>query len=182
MACAPQIRRLIELASITSNDIVCDLGFGDGSLLCSILELTGCCGIGCEIDGSLVLRARTAPAVKRLGSRLELTEALILPFMESAKFSRATVCFVFLVPQQLAQMLPALHAFLSRPGTRVLAERFEVAGLCCTGRISAIADDTSDALGYFSGRGSAFLYECEQLVAAKVDKSRCQTGECNCAL
>lgn len=158
-----QVQRIVELASIVPADVVCDLGFGDASLICGVLEAAGCSGIGCEVDGNLVSDARASAAVVRLGSRLVLTEALITPFMESSAFDTATVVFLFHTPMQLAQLAPALSAFLSsRPGVRVISERFEVPGLTRSGSVLGVDDDDANSAAgdyfYGSSRPACFLY------------------------
>jgi hypothetical protein len=140
-----QIDRLISLACITSEDVVADLGFGDASLLCGVLERANCSGIGCDIDHNLVESARCSVAVTTLGSRLVLTEGLIIPFMSSSAFLSATVVFLFLVPAQLADMSEQVSLFLTKPGARVIASRFEIPGIVCSHSLPALADDRDEA-------------------------------------
>jgi hypothetical protein len=95
-----------------------------------------------------------------------LSESSIEAFVGSAGFAAATVVFVFLVPAQLAEILPLLQRFLARPGTRLISERFEVAGLECAEKIATASSEEEATLGatadaeYFKGsrRPAAFLY------------------------
>lgn len=36
-----QVARLVSLADITPDDVVCDLGFGDAALLCGLVKAAG---------------------------------------------------------------------------------------------------------------------------------------------
>ena len=82
---------------------------------------------------------------------------------------------------QLAQMAPALRVFLSsRPEVRIVSERFEVAGLTCSGSILEVADDEeaqSEAGDYFgSRRPGAFLYNSTFVAEASDSKIEMPDG------
>ena len=75
---AEQFGRLVALGSIEPGDVVCDLGFGDGALLCGLVKLAGCTGCGCEVDAALVVRARALAASSGLTAHVVmLTESPI---------------------------------------------------------------------------------------------------------
>lgn len=166
-----QVDRLLALASVTAEDTVCDLGFGEAALLIDTCQRTKCAGVGVEINGALVSKARIAAADGGLSSpQLVLKEGLMDAFLLSPEFQRATVVFVFLVPQQLAQILPQLRTFLLRPGCRIISERYEILGLTQTGELVANGTRSdgggnvsgcgvgTEANGYFGRPGAAYLY------------------------
>lgn len=173
-----QITRLVALASILKNDIVCDLGFGDGALLCGMAQSTGCKVCGCEIDANLVLRAQGLVASLRMGANVKLTESGIARYMLSPDFLQATVIFCFLVPSQLEAIRPALETAMSL-GTRVVTQRYEIPGLehvrcvdhgqelqhVASAALDGIADDADECQRYFPNAGPAFLYACAGLPA-----------------
>ena len=71
-----QSDRVIELARVTSRDIVCDLGFGDAQFLLHVAASTGCRCIGCEVNGDLVAQAAAkVVAAGEVGSRVALSQA-----------------------------------------------------------------------------------------------------------
>ena len=67
------------------------------------------------------------------------TEGLIDAFLLSPQFDNVTLVVVFLVPQHLAQILPALQKFLRRPGARIVSERYQIEGLRQSGQLEAAA-------------------------------------------
>ena len=177
-----QVERVLTLARVTAADRLCDLGFGEGALLIDAIQRTNCSGVGVEINGRMVESARAAATrVGLLAPQLVLTEGLIDAFLRSPQFDDVTLVFVFLVPQHLAQILPALRAFLRRPGARIVSERYEIKGLRKTGQLEA-AGSQADSNGsggansgageevdgaalrssYFGRSNAAYLYEGER--------------------
>src|SRR5437867_9645457 len=49
---------MLQLAHVTSSDVVCDLGSGDGRIVIAAATQYGARGIGVELDGKLVKQAR----------------------------------------------------------------------------------------------------------------------------
>ena len=123
-----QFGRLVELGAILKSDVVCDLGFGDGALLCGIVQLAECNGCGCEINGDLVASARALAASSGLDQSIVLTESPISRFALSSEFRRATVIVCFLVPGQLQELIPAFEAAM-RLGVRIITQRYPIPGL-----------------------------------------------------
>ena len=124
-----QYARLVTLGSILASDVVCDLGFGDGALLCGIIGLTNCTGCGCEIDSERVTSAREMAVSSGIGpDRLTLTESGISRYMLTADFNAATVIFCFLVPRQLEALLPLFERALAA-GARIISQRYQIPGM-----------------------------------------------------
>ena len=178
-----QHARLVELGGIRSTDIVCDLGFGDGSLLLGIAKLTGCTACGCEIDADLVKTARETIISSGIGpQRIVLTESGIAQFILSPQFEAATVIICFLTPAHLEALVPNFKSALSA-GVRILTQKYPIPGMGhlrnvdggsrlqgAEGRpdafawISEVAEELKgtrrdDELS-FPVQGEAFLYSC----------------------
>jgi len=161
-----QAARLAKLGSITASDVVCDLGCGEAALICELVRLTGCSAIGCDVDCHALTRGQGRIDSEDFAGRVSLTHGLIHTYVQSAAFATATVCFVFLVPQQLDVLTPIFRTYLlARLGNRLLSQRFAIAGLTASDQI---CDESSDAASggsaqsrddYFgSSLGAAFLY------------------------
>ena len=158
-----QAERLRQLGAITAEDVVCDLGCGEASLLCELVRLTGCSAIGCDVNVDLLTRAQTRiDADAYCAPRVKLTHELVEHFVRSATFASATVVFLFLVPFQLAELLPALATHLSaRPGNRVLSQRYEISSWEYNGMIAdqdAAQREDATPLYFGDSLGAAFLY------------------------
>jgi len=175
-----QFNRLVELGSITGGDVVCDLGFGDGALLCGLIQLAKCKGCGCEINSELVTNARARAVSSGLGlDRITLTESGISRYMLSDDFRAATVIVCFLVPPQLEELVPLFETAMAA-GVRIITQRYPIPGLTPLRSLDAgarLSDGVArpDAFGwiseieelkatqatqkmYFADQGRAFLY------------------------
>lgn len=53
-----RVRKLVELACLNADDLLLDIGCGDGSLLATARKLCGCRGLGFDIDAPLIAQAR----------------------------------------------------------------------------------------------------------------------------
>jgi len=119
----PVVDRMLELAEVTGDDVVYDIGCGDGRIVITAARRYGARGVGIDIDPAMVAEseraARTAGVerqVKFLG--LDATKADI---------SEATVVSLYLLPESNALMRPILEAQL-RPKSRVVCHNYSIPG------------------------------------------------------
>jgi cyclopropane fatty-acyl-phospholipid synthase-like methyltransferase len=54
----PVVREMLTLAGVGLEDVVFDLGSGDGRMVITAAKEFGATGVGVEIDPALVVRAR----------------------------------------------------------------------------------------------------------------------------
>jgi len=106
---------LFEQVGITADDVVADLGAGDGRIVAAAAERYGCRGIGVEHDPELV-----AAAQRRLtGTGLEDRVTVVHGDARTFDVREASVVFVFLPIDVVADLFDDLVGRL-RTGTRVL--------------------------------------------------------------
>jgi cyclopropane fatty-acyl-phospholipid synthase-like methyltransferase len=67
----PVVRALLELAHVGPDDIVYDLGSGDGRIPIAAAREFGARGVGVEIDPNLVARARANAREAGVDDRVE---------------------------------------------------------------------------------------------------------------
>ncbi|MSQ18568.1 MAG: class I SAM-dependent methyltransferase [Betaproteobacteria bacterium] len=110
---------MLRLANVGPDDIVYDLGCGDGRIPIMAAQKFGAHGLGVEIDPALV-RAGQANALRagvtdRVQFRLEdLFKTDVRP---------ATVVALYLLPEMMEKLQFTLRAQL-RPGARVVSHEF----------------------------------------------------------
>lgn len=109
-------RVMVKLAKITKDDVIYDLGCGDGTLLITAASLKGAKGIGVEIDPSRVMIARVRIFFHRLSGKVTIKRKNL--FTEPV--SEATVVVVYLIPQTLKRLETKFLKEL-KPGTRVIS-------------------------------------------------------------
>jgi cyclopropane fatty-acyl-phospholipid synthase-like methyltransferase len=112
---------MLELAHVTANDVVYDLGSGDGRIPIAAAKRYGAFGVGVEIDARLNREAAdNAKKAGVSGRVLFLTQDLF-----EADISRATVVTLFLLPRVNQELIPKLRREL-KPGTRIVSHQFDM--------------------------------------------------------
>jgi len=115
------VRRMLEMADVSPEDVVYDLGSGDGRFPITAAKRFGARGIGVEIDPKLVRRARANAREAGVADRVEFREG----DMFEADLSDATVVTLYLFPEINIKLRPKLFAELE-PGDRVVSHDFDM--------------------------------------------------------
>lgn len=119
------IRHGLDMAQVTSKDIVWEIGCGDARWLIAACKESNAQGCGVEYDSALAARAEAAVIAAGLEDRITILCADAC----AVDFSQATVLLLYLVPKGLAHLQPKLDAL--RDGghrVRVVANFFSVPG------------------------------------------------------
>jgi predicted RNA methylase len=111
---------ICKLAEINKNDVVYDLGCGDGEVLIQSARL-GARGVGIEIDPLRVNIARLRIIKNRLGKKIEIKRENF--FQEDV--SSASIIIVYLVPNTLEKLIPKFKKELKK-GTKIVSFRYEM--------------------------------------------------------
>lgn len=114
-------RAMCRLAKVGKNDIVYDLGSGDGTALIVAAKEFGAKGVGIEIDP---LRAFISTLMIRINRVVEGIDIKKKNFFD-VDISEASVIFVYLVPKALNRLLPKFKKELKK-GTRIVSYRYEI--------------------------------------------------------
>lgn len=112
------VERMLQLAGVRSDDLVVDLGSGDGRLVIEAARRYGARGFGVERDAALVERARAA-AKAQVGERVSFRHGDLF----DADLRGATVVTLYLLPRLLVRLLPKLRAELE-PGARIVSHDY----------------------------------------------------------
>jgi precorrin-6B methylase 2 len=115
------VERALDLAAVSPNDYVIDLGSGDGRNVISAAK-RGAHALGVEFNPDLVQYSKDAAAKAGVSDRA----AFVQGDMFEADISKATVMALFLLPDNLRKLRDKL--FNLRPGTRIVANTFGIEG------------------------------------------------------
>lgn len=115
------VERMMDLARVTSSDLVVDLGSGDGRNVIAAAK-RGARARGVEYNADLVELSRRRAAEAGVGDRASFVQA----DMYEADFSDATVLALFLLPENLRKLMPKFSEL--KPGTRIVANTFGLSG------------------------------------------------------
>lgn len=118
------IPELLKFAEVTSDDVLIDLGCGDGRVLIEAAHQIGCRGVGFERNTHLCQLARES-SVQRGVTGLVMFHC---NDVSMASIEDASVVFLFLPPKKVAEMVPQLLARLPRNGRVVAHEILPIKG------------------------------------------------------
>jgi SAM-dependent methyltransferase len=113
------VEKMLDLAAVTSQDVVYDLGSGDGRTVITAAKKYGARGVGVDIDPDRISEskenARKAGVEKLVDFRLQ--DAL------TVDVSPASVVTLYLLSNSNLKLRPILTSQL-RPGSRIVSHQF----------------------------------------------------------
>jgi SAM-dependent methyltransferase len=115
------VEAMLELAHVTSADVVYDLGSGDGRIPITAAKKYGARGVGIEIDPRLIRESMDNLAKAGVGDRVRFVNQDLF----EANISEATVVTLFLLPRLNLQLMPKLKREL-KSGARVVSHYFHM--------------------------------------------------------
>lgn len=125
-------RDACRLAGVTKNDVVYELGSGDGEfILTAAREFGAKKAVGIEIDPTryLISKIRCHPMASPLGEKKQKARSKNAIFIrqdfKKVSLSEATVVYFYLVPNVIKRLMPKLKKELL-PGTRIVSYRYKV--------------------------------------------------------
>jgi hypothetical protein len=113
---------MLKAAAVTADDVVYDLGSGDGRLVVTAARDFGARGVGVEIDGPLVQQSREAALRAGVADRA----TFLWQDLFATDIAAATVVTLYLRDDVNLRLRPKLLREL-RPGTRVVSHDFAMA-------------------------------------------------------
>ena len=112
---------MLTLAHVTKDDIVYDLGSGDGRIVILAAQKYGARGVGIEIDPALVEISRQVAREGEVADRVAFVEGDLF----TADISKATVVTLWLSTSVNLRLEAKLKREL-RPGTRIVSRQFPI--------------------------------------------------------
>jgi len=117
----PQVTvdEMLRLANVGPQDVVVDLGSGDGRIVITAAKKFGARGFGVELDWRLNLAAAEGARQAGVEDRVKFLEQDLF----KTDLSQATVITTYLLPYMMLRLRPALLAL--KPGTRIVSHDFD---------------------------------------------------------
>jgi SAM-dependent methyltransferase len=115
------VERMLELAQVTSKDVVYDLGCGDGRIVVTAAKKYGAHGVGVDIDPQRIKESQEN--AKRAG-----VENLVKFLQQDAMtvdVSPATIVTLYLLPDSNRRLRANLTKEL-KPGARIVSHAFDM--------------------------------------------------------
>ena len=114
-------RRMLEVAGVTPDDVVYDLGSGDGRIPIIAAQEFGARGVGIEIDPDLVAQSRSQARAAGVADQVEFRRKDLF----DADVRDATVVALYLWPEINVKLRPKLLRQLD-PGDRIVSHDFRM--------------------------------------------------------
>jgi SAM-dependent methyltransferase len=113
---------MLKAAKVGPNDVVYDLGCGDGRIVVAAVRDFGAKrGVGVDIDPERIREARANVTAAKVGDRVKIVEGDLF----TMDFHDATVVTLYLLPSLNLKLRPKLLAEL-KPGTRIVSHAFDM--------------------------------------------------------
>jgi ubiquinone/menaquinone biosynthesis C-methylase UbiE len=113
------VEKMLDLAKVTKDDFVVDLGSGDGRMVIAAAK-RGARALGVEYNPKMVELSRRLATEAGVADLATFVEG----DMYEADISKATVMALFLLPENLRRLEPKFRAL--RPGTRIVVNTFGI--------------------------------------------------------
>ncbi len=115
------VEAMLKLAGVTRNDVVYDLGSGDGRVVITAAKELGARGVGIDIDPALVRQAQENARREGVSDRVSFRNEDLF----AADIHEATVVTLYLWPTVNLKLRPKLWKEL-KPGTRVVSNMHDM--------------------------------------------------------
>jgi len=112
---------MLKLAKVTKNDVIYDLGSGDGRTPIIAAKTYGARGVGIDIDPQRIKEATENLKTAGVGDRVKFLNQDLF----TTDISEATVVTLYLLPSLNVKLIPKLNKEL-KPGTRIVSHAFDM--------------------------------------------------------
>src|ERR687892_858762 len=112
---------MLEMAKVTGNDVIYDLGSGDGRIPITAAKKYGARGIGIDIDPQRIKEANENLQQAGVGDKVKFLNQDLF----ETNISEASVVTLYLLPSLNIKLMPKLMKEL-KPGTRIVSHSFDM--------------------------------------------------------
>jgi SAM-dependent methyltransferase len=113
------VMEMLKITHVGKNDVLYDLGCGDGRIVITAAKEFGCRGVGIDIDPQRIRESQANAIEAGVSDKVKFIEMDLF----EAKISEATVVTLYLLSEVNLRLRPKLLREL-RPGTRVVSHEF----------------------------------------------------------
>ncbi len=117
----PVMDAMLRLADVDSNDVVYDLGCGDGRIVIAAAQRFGATGVGIDLDPQRIEEANENAVEAGVTDKVEFIQGDLF----ESDFSEATVVTLYLLTELNERLRPLLLEQL-KPGTKVVSHAFSM--------------------------------------------------------
>ena len=127
------VAKMLEMGRVGKDDVLYDLGCGDGRIVIAAAKERGARGVGIDIDPERIDEARVNAKAAGVTERVEFRVGDLF----KSNFAEASVVTLYLLPQINERLRPQLWRQL-KVGTRVVSHEFDMGHLWKPERIEMV--------------------------------------------
>lgn len=117
------VDKMLELAQVTKDDLVYDLGCGDGRIVVTAAKRYGCKAVGYDIDPERVKESLQNVQKNNVGHLVTIEQKDIF----TLDLSEANIITLYLLPSLNVKLFPQLENL--KPGSRIVSHEFRMRGI-----------------------------------------------------
>ena len=117
------VDRMLELAQVTKDDLLYDLGGGDGRIVVTAAKRYGCRAVGYDIDPERVKESMENVQKNNVEHLVTIEQKDIF----TLDLSEANVITLYLLPSLNVKLFPQLEKL--KPGSRIVSHEFNMRGV-----------------------------------------------------
>lgn len=115
------VAEMLRIANVNENDVIYDLGSGDGRIVIMAAQEYGAQGVGVDIDPDLIEKANENARQAGVSDQTQFVQQDLF----ETDISEASVVTLYLLPDINLKLRPKLLAEL-QPGTRIVSHAFDM--------------------------------------------------------
>jgi precorrin-6B methylase 2 len=115
------LAEMMKMAAVTKDDVVYDLGCGDGRIVITAAKDFGARGVGIDIDPRRIQESEENARKAGVSDRVDFIQGDLF----EANISKASVVALYLLPSVNLRLRPKLLKEL-KPGTRVVSHNYDM--------------------------------------------------------
>lgn len=117
------VMKMLDLGKVTKDDVLYDLGCGDGRIVVLAAKKRGCKGAGFDIDPQRIKECHENAQNYRVENLVRFRQQNIFEL----DLSRASVVTLYLLPSLNVKLIPQLEKL--KPGSRIVSHDFDMEGV-----------------------------------------------------
>jgi ribosomal protein L11 methylase PrmA len=140
------ISKMLQMAQVKKDDLVYDLGCGDGRMLVLAAQKYGCHAVGYDIDPERVRDARENVAKNQVENLVKIVQADIF----TLDLSKADVFPLYLLPEMNRKLLAQFAKV--KNGSRIVCHNYDLEGIVADKTVTIISneDNASHTLSLYT--------------------------------
>jgi ubiquinone/menaquinone biosynthesis C-methylase UbiE len=115
------VDKMLDMAKVKKDDVVFDLGCGDGRIVVTAAKKYGAKGVGVDIDPDRIQDSLKTMRLAKVGS--DLVDIRQGDALKVKDLEKATVIMLYMLPEFMEKLEPQMKKRL-KPGTRIVAHDY----------------------------------------------------------